>query len=104
VNFAPAKGAISPAIPRCAIRRLQPTLDLSEAYIDWIRKQSDIRDYFSEASDILKTKALFSPWPDEAASSIPDLTHRSSSMRGRIFPTGRGHTVAKRWSGSGARA
>jgi dTDP-L-rhamnose 4-epimerase len=39
----------------------KPTVNLSEGisrYIDWIRKQSDIRDYFSEASDILKNKGI----------------------------------------------
>jgi len=39
----------------------KPTVDLGEGisrYIDWIRKQSDIRDYFSEASDILKNKGI----------------------------------------------
>jgi dTDP-L-rhamnose 4-epimerase len=39
----------------------KPTVDLGEGisrYIDWIRKQSDIRDYFSEASDILKSKGI----------------------------------------------
>src|SRR5437762_5043073 len=39
----------------------KPTVDLSEGisrYIDWIRKQSDIRDYFSEASEILKNKGI----------------------------------------------
>jgi nucleoside-diphosphate-sugar epimerase len=39
----------------------KPTVDLSEGisrYIDWIRKQADIRDYFSEASDILKNKGI----------------------------------------------
>src|SRR5438552_4419574 len=39
----------------------EPTVDLNEGitrYIDWIRKQSDIRDYFSEASDILKNKGI----------------------------------------------
>jgi len=38
-----------------------PTVDLGEGisrYIDWIRKQSDIRDYFSEASDILRNKGI----------------------------------------------
>src|SRR5437868_434561 len=38
-----------------------PTVDLSEGmarYIDWIRAQSDIRDYFSEASEILKNKGI----------------------------------------------
>src|SRR5215510_4859600 len=39
----------------------KPTVDLGEGisrYIDWIRKQSDIRDYFSEANDILKNKGI----------------------------------------------
>jgi len=39
----------------------QPTVELGEGisrYIDWIRKQSDIRDYFSEASEILKSKGI----------------------------------------------
>jgi len=39
----------------------QPHVDLAEGierYIDWIRTQSDIRDYFSEASEILKNKGI----------------------------------------------
>src|SRR6184192_1869792 len=39
----------------------KPTVDLSDGigrYIDWIRAQSDIRDYFSEASEILKNKGI----------------------------------------------
>src|SRR5262249_12374653 len=39
----------------------KPIVDLSEGiacYIDWIRTQSDIRDYFSEASEILKNKRI----------------------------------------------
>jgi dTDP-L-rhamnose 4-epimerase len=39
----------------------KPTVDLSDGiarYIDWIRTQSDIRDYFSEASEILKSKGI----------------------------------------------
>ncbi len=39
----------------------KPTVDLSEGiarYIDWIRTQSNIRDYFSEASVILKNKGI----------------------------------------------
>jgi hypothetical protein len=39
----------------------KPTVDLGQGisrYIDWIRKQSDIRDYFSEANDILKNKGI----------------------------------------------
>ena len=39
----------------------KPTFDLNKGisrYIDWIRQQSDIRDYFSEASDILKNKGI----------------------------------------------
>ena len=39
----------------------KPTVDLAEGiqrYIDWIRTQSDIRDYFSEAAEILRTKGI----------------------------------------------
>jgi dTDP-L-rhamnose 4-epimerase len=39
----------------------KPTVDLSDGiarYIGWIRTQSDIRDYFSEASEILKNKGI----------------------------------------------
>jgi dTDP-L-rhamnose 4-epimerase len=39
----------------------EPTVDLNEGiarYIEWIKMQSDIRDYFSEASDILKNKGI----------------------------------------------
>ena len=39
----------------------KPTVDLSEGiarYIDWIRTQSDICDYFSEANEILKNKGI----------------------------------------------
>lgn len=39
----------------------KPTVDLSEGidrYIDWIRSQSDIQDYFSEASEILRNKGV----------------------------------------------
>ena len=39
----------------------KPTVDLAEGmacYIAWIRTQSDIRDYFGEASEILKNKGI----------------------------------------------
>jgi dTDP-L-rhamnose 4-epimerase len=39
----------------------KPTVDLAEGiqrYIDWIRTQSDIRDYFSEAETILRSKGI----------------------------------------------
>jgi dTDP-L-rhamnose 4-epimerase len=39
----------------------EPTVDLPDGiarYIDWIRTQSDIRDYFSEANEILKNKGI----------------------------------------------
>jgi dTDP-L-rhamnose 4-epimerase len=39
----------------------KPIVALGEGisrYIEWIKKQSDIRDYFSEASDILKNKGI----------------------------------------------
>ncbi len=38
-----------------------PTIDLAKGiqrYIDWIRTQSDICDYFSEAANILRTKGI----------------------------------------------
>src|SRR2546430_1498464 len=46
-------------IPLARSAGYQATVDLGEGiprYIDWIRTQSDIRDYFSEASEILKNK------------------------------------------------
>jgi dTDP-L-rhamnose 4-epimerase len=39
----------------------KPTVDLSEGiarYIDWIRTQSEVREYFSEAAQILKSKGI----------------------------------------------
>src|SRR5438045_1034978 len=39
----------------------EPTVDLNDGiarYIGWIRTQADIRDYFSEASEILKNKGI----------------------------------------------
>jgi len=39
----------------------RPTVDLGEgigSYVNWIRGQSDIRDYFREASEILKNKGI----------------------------------------------
>jgi dTDP-L-rhamnose 4-epimerase len=39
----------------------EPEVDLATGigrYLDWIRAQSDVRDYFSEAETILKTKGI----------------------------------------------
>src|SRR5436305_107366 len=39
----------------------QPNIDLTtgiERYLDWIRLQSDVRDYFSEAETILRSKGI----------------------------------------------
>jgi len=39
----------------------RPEVKLEEGiqcYIDWIRSQSDIRDYFTEAEQILKSKGI----------------------------------------------
>jgi dTDP-L-rhamnose 4-epimerase len=39
----------------------RPEVDLAtgiQRYIDWIHSQSDIRDYFSEAADILRSKGI----------------------------------------------
>ena len=38
-----------------------PQVELSEGierYLDWIRQQSDVRDYFSEAATILRDKGI----------------------------------------------
>jgi dTDP-L-rhamnose 4-epimerase len=62
----------------------KPTVDLAEGiqrYIDWIRTQSDIRDYFSEAANILRTKGIVhksGATVDEPIKSVPqvgDLLH-----------------------------
>jgi dTDP-L-rhamnose 4-epimerase len=39
----------------------KPVVDLAEGigrYIDWIKSQTDVRDYFSEAEEILKSKGI----------------------------------------------
>ena len=39
----------------------KPQVDLAEGigrYLDWIRAQSDVKDYFSEASEILRSKGI----------------------------------------------
>jgi dTDP-L-rhamnose 4-epimerase len=39
----------------------EPHVDLAEGigrYLDWIRGQTDVRDYFSEAADILRSKGI----------------------------------------------
>ena len=39
----------------------KPEVDVGEGigrYIDWIKAQSDVRDYFSEAEEILKSKGI----------------------------------------------
>ena len=46
---------------RIAAIGYKPTVDLVEGiqhYIDWIRAQSDIREYFSEASSILRSRGI----------------------------------------------
>lgn len=48
-------------ITRIRAAGYQPTVDLTEGiqrYIDWICTQSDIRDYFSEAERILRSKGI----------------------------------------------
>jgi len=62
----------------------KPTVDLAEGiqrYIDWIRTQSDIRDYFSEAAEILRTKGIVhksgatSDKPIKSVPQVGDLLH-----------------------------
>ena len=46
---------------RIAAIGYKPQVDLPEGigrYLDWIRAQADVRDYFSEAEDILRAKGI----------------------------------------------
>ena len=46
---------------RIAAVGYKPRVDLPEGigrYLDWIRRQADVRDYFSEAEDILRAKGI----------------------------------------------
>ena len=48
-------------ITRIRAAGYEPQVDLAEGisrYLDWIRSQSDVRDYFSEAEQILKSKGI----------------------------------------------
>ena len=62
----------------------RPSVDLAEGiqrYIDWIRTQSDIRDYFSEAANILRNKGIVhksgATWdaPIKSVPQVGDLLH-----------------------------
>jgi dTDP-L-rhamnose 4-epimerase len=62
----------------------KPTVDLAEGiqrYIDWIRTQSDIRDYFSEAANILRNKGIVHKSgatlnaPIKSVPQVEDLLH-----------------------------
>ena len=53
---------LTSGIDRIRAAGYKPQVDLAEGierYLDWIRKQSDVRDYFSEAATFSATKALF---------------------------------------------
>ena len=61
-NSVPAKCAISPAA-RIAFGRQVMSRRLTsrpgiERYLDWIRQQADVRDYFSEAAGVLRRKGI----------------------------------------------
>ena len=70
IRIAPeAKGEFRPGEMRhltSGTERIQaagykPQVDLAEGigrYLDWIRSQADVRDYFSEAADILRSKGI----------------------------------------------
>ena len=60
VNFGPAKCATSPAERNDSGRRLyrRSILQRDGRYLDWIRAQADVKDYFSEAADILRNKGI----------------------------------------------
>ena len=62
----------------------KPTVALAEGierYIEWIRAQSDIRDYFSEAANILRTKGIVHKSgatlnePSKSVPQVGDLLH-----------------------------
>jgi hypothetical protein len=39
----------------------EPQIDIATGigrYLEWIRAQADVRDYFSEAADILRSKGI----------------------------------------------
>lgn len=70
IHIAPeAKGEFRPGEMRhltSGTERIQaagykPQVDLAEGigrYLDWIRSQTDVKDYFSEAADILRSKGI----------------------------------------------
>jgi len=46
---------------RIAAAGYKPQVDLAEGigrYLNWIRSQSDVRDYFSEAENVLRAKGI----------------------------------------------
>jgi dTDP-L-rhamnose 4-epimerase len=52
---------LTSGIDRVRAAGYAPQVDLREGiarYLDWIRSQSDVRDYFSEAADILRSKGI----------------------------------------------
>jgi dTDP-L-rhamnose 4-epimerase len=52
---------LTSGIDRVRAAGYQPQVNLAEGiqrYLDWIRKQSDVRDYFSEAATILRDKGI----------------------------------------------
>jgi dTDP-L-rhamnose 4-epimerase len=50
--------ATQPAFTPSATDLMSILADGIARYIDWIRSQSDIRDYFSEAAEILRNKGI----------------------------------------------
>ncbi|MGZ5019116.1 MAG: SDR family NAD(P)-dependent oxidoreductase [Chthoniobacterales bacterium] len=52
---------LTSATDRIRAAGYEPQVDLAEGigrYLDWIRAQSDVKDYFSEAADILRSKGI----------------------------------------------
>ncbi|MGZ5536919.1 MAG: NAD-dependent epimerase/dehydratase family protein, partial [Chthoniobacterales bacterium] len=52
---------LTSATDRIRAAGYEPQVDLPEGigrYLDWIRAQSDVKDYFSEAADILRSKGI----------------------------------------------
>jgi nucleoside-diphosphate-sugar epimerase len=52
---------LTSGIDRIRAAGYAPQVDLATGigrYLDWIREQSNVRDYFSEAADILRSKGI----------------------------------------------
>ena len=60
-GVASANISIALGLERIRAAGYGPQVDLASGigrYLDWIRSQSDVKDYFSEAAEILRSKGI----------------------------------------------